>query len=76
MRLASKKYFIFLSVGVKSLKCCFGGTMNDKSAPKKRADRVEEEAKALRANLERRKKQIERRKILQKQKKDSDSGEN
>ena len=42
--------------------------MNDKSAPKKRADRVEEEAKALRANLERRKKQIERRKILQKQK--------
>lgn len=50
--------------------------MNDKSAPKKRADRVEEEAKALRANLERRKKQIERRKILQKQKKDSASGEN
>lgn len=45
--------------------------MKEKKSPHKRPDLVEQEAKALRANLAKRKKQIEQRKILEKRKKDS-----
>ena len=47
--------------------------MKEKKSPHKRSDLVEQEAKALRANLAKRKKQIEQRKILEKRKKDSAS---
>lgn len=47
--------------------------VKEKKSPQKRPDLVEQEAKALRANLAKRKKQIEQRKILEKRKKDSAS---